>query len=121
MCQLMLDGLSQYGKWIVTNKGDAACLALADRHYSRQQPGTKQFTRPGTNLVLRTSLGDAMWVSWKSKYNRKDGYDAWECSHFRNESVHLSSELIRQAIYATIAEWGTDFPKDGLITYVNEQ
>ncbi|MBP1893008.1 hypothetical protein J2Z18_002110 [Paenibacillus lactis] len=115
MNQLMLD-LQQYGPWIVTHKGDRSCRLLADRHYSRQRPGHPMFTRPGRNLVLRSAAGDAVWVTWSGV--RDDGMDAWECTLFRNESSIRSSEMIRFAVTATVAEWGKP-PADGIITYVD--
>ncbi len=104
-------------RWIVTNKGDQHCRALADRHYSRQKVGSPQFTRPGRNLVLKTPENDAVWVTWSGI--RDDGVNAWECTIFRNESAHLSSELVREAIAVTRREWGSP-PPDGIITYVNQ-
>lgn len=104
------------GRWINTNKGDQECRALADRHYSRQKVGSRQFCRPGRNLVLKTENADAVWVTWSGI--RDDGIEAWGCTIFRNESPHLSSELIREAIDITIREWGTP-PPDGIITYVD--
>jgi hypothetical protein len=115
MNQLMLDIL-QYGPWIVTHKGDRSCRLLADRHYSRQHPGHPMFTRPGHNLTLRTAAGDAVWVTWSGV--RDDGINAWECTIFRNESSHISSEMIRAAVGATLSEWGQP-PPDGIITYVD--
>lgn len=103
-------------RWIITNKGDQECRALADRHYSRQTIGSPQFCRPGHNLVLKTENADAVWVSWSGI--RDDGVDAWECTLFRNESPYLSSDLIREAIDITIHEWGAP-PPDGIITYVD--
>ena len=103
--------------WTLTNKGDQECRALADRHYSRQTVGARQFTRPGRNLVLKTENADAVWVTWSGI--RDDGVDAWECTIFRNESAHLSSELIREAVEITIREWGQP-PADGIITYVDD-
>lgn len=105
-----------YGPWIVTHKGDRACRMLADRHYSRQSIGHPMFTRPGRNLVLRTAEGDAVWVTWQGI--RDDGFQAWECTIFRNESKYLSSDMIRHAIKATVSEWGKP-PEDGIITYVD--
>lgn len=110
----MLD-LPQYGTWLVTHKGDRSCRLLADRHYSRQTVGSPQFCRPGRNLVLRTAAGDAVWVTWDGI--RDDGLRAWECTIFRNESPATSSGMIREAVAATLAEWGEP-PPDGLITYV---
>src|SRR5690606_32667924 len=93
------------------------CRLLADRHYSRQTVGDPQFCRPGRNLVLRTAHGDAVWVTWHGI--RDDGMKAWECTIFRNESGNLSSEMVKQAIAATIGEWGTP-ARDGIITYVDQ-
>jgi len=117
----LLDDQQTYWKWIITHKGDQSCRFLADKHYSRQTVGATQFTRPGENLVLRTADGEALFVSWRSKHPRKDGYGyAYECTIFRNESPHkyLSSDLIKWAVHATVQEWG-GFPGDGFITYVS--
>lgn len=103
--------------WVVTNKGDQECRRLADRHYSRQKIGSRQFCRPGRNLVLKTEEADAVWVTWSGI--RDDGIDAWECTIFRNESTHLSSVLIREAVELTLREWGQP-PPDGIITYVDQ-
>lgn len=103
--------------WVVTNKGDQDCRLLADRHYSRQKVGSRQFCRPGRNLVLRTAAGDAVWVTWSGI--RDDSLDAWECTIFRNESDYRSSDLIREAVEITLREWG-GAPPDGIITYVDQ-
>lgn len=116
MQQPMLE-LLDYGPWLVTHKGDRSCRLLADRHYTRQTVGSPQFCRPGRNLVLRTAAGDAVWVTWSGI--RDDGLRAWECTIFRNESQHLSSDIISAAVAATIAEWGQP-PPDGIITYVDQ-
>lgn len=68
-------------------------------------------------MVLRTAYADAVWVTWKGI--RDDGLDSLECTIFRNESQFLSSDMIKDAINATIDKWG-DLPQDGLITYVDE-
>lgn len=117
MPQVMLD-MPQYGPWICVPKGDRSCRLLADHHYSRQKIGSPQFTRPGRNLVLRSALGDAVWVTWSGI--RDDGLQAWECTIFRNEAPdrYLSSDMIRSAVQATYAEWGEP-PPDGIITYVD--
>lgn len=116
LLQTMME-LPEYGPWLVTHKGDRACRLLADRHYSRQTIGSPQFCRPGRNLVLRTAPGDAVWVTWSGI--RDDGLQAWECAIFRNESNHLSSDMIRAAVEATYIEWGQP-PPDGIITYVDQ-
>lgn len=116
MNQLMIHLEVHNRYWIRVKKSDISCRLLADRHYSRQTVGDKQFCRHGKNLVLRTALGDAVWVTWQGI--RDDGLQAWECTIFRNESEYLSSELIREAIEITIENWGKP-PRDGIITTMN--
>lgn len=90
--------------WRETDKGDPRCRRLADRHYSRQTPGARMWTRPGYNFVLYTPDGrGAVFVWWRPKWEsgilgteRADGLRAIECTIFRNESGIRSSELIRE-------------------------
>lgn len=103
--------------WTITHKGDRRAVALADRHYTRKSPGAPQFTRPGRNLVLLSREADAVWVTWNGI--RQDGYEAWECTIFRNEGQYLSSHLIVLALGITRHLWGMP-PKDGIITYVGK-
>jgi hypothetical protein len=106
--------------WVRTNRADPLAAALADRHYSRQKPGTRQFVQPGRCLVLVTPDYDALWVtSWPyEQYVLRKLYPgAWTCSLFRNEGEILSSDLIRAAIVETIAYFG-DPPEHGFITTV---
>lgn len=85
--------------WWLTKDGDLTCLALWERHYSsRIKRGPRriaQFVGPGEKVVLRTELGDALFV-WR-KFIDDSGQQGINCAIFRNESPHLSSELIRQA------------------------
>ncbi|WP_082067241.1 hypothetical protein [Paenibacillus terrae] len=113
------DDNGEFGPWIKTGKTDIDCLALADRHYSRVTVGASQFTRPGLNLVLRTQMGDAAWVSWYSKKRDDHFKDVIECTFFRNESAYLSSDLVKWAIYASIHKWG--IPKESFITFVKDE
>ncbi len=108
----------EFGPWITTTKTDRDCLALADRHYSRVTVGSSFFTRPGDNLVLRSQMGDATWVSWYSKKRIDSFKDVIECTTYRNESAYLSSDLVRWAIYASIQKWG--IPEEGFITFVKD-
>jgi hypothetical protein len=82
--------------WTPTTKGNARCRALADRHYTRQKPGSPQWTRPGYSAVLyaSTDVGEAVFVWWRPKWedgrpgtSRKDGLRCIECTHFRREGV----------------------------------
>lgn len=85
--------------WWLTKDGDAACLALYERHYSayryRDGRARKLFVGPGEKVVLRTKQGDAMFV-WR-KFINASGEQGINCAVFRNESSYKSSELIRQA------------------------
>ncbi len=103
--------------WKLVNKGNKAAVALADRHYTRQTPGSPQFCRPGKNLVLLSRDENALWVTWNGI--RDDGYNAWECTMFRNEGPYLSSHLIVLALGITRRVWGLP-PPDGVLTYVGK-
>jgi hypothetical protein len=108
-------------KWLITDKGDQDARRLADDHYTRQTPGSPQFTRNGQNLVFITRDAKAVWVTFRptpGKAVRMDGLDAWECALFRNIGAGLSSELIEEATWLSLALWG-EYPKDGLITSVD--
>jgi hypothetical protein len=103
------------------NGNDEVVRQPYDRHYSRPKAsiGKAQFKRPGFNLRMKTKEGDACWISWRSIFPRKDGYEAYESSQFRNESQRISSSMIKWAVYATIQQWGA-IPTDGFITYVSD-
>ena len=111
-------------RWTRRTRFDPQGAALADKHYSRKTIGSDQFMPSGKALVLVTEDGDAVWgSSWQLA---ADGTSmafhawprAWVCSIFRNESAHLSSELIREALAVTRYEWGN--PTDqGMVTFVD--
>jgi hypothetical protein len=107
-------------RWIRSNRFDSDVLPLADRHYNRRAIGSPQFVPPGRCLVLKTAELDALWVtSWPfAEFVRHAWAGAWVCSLFRNESEHLSSELIRDALSATLDEYGPA-PELGMITFVD--
>ena len=107
-------------RWIRSHRADVEVVPLADRHYNRQKIGSPQFAPPGRCLVLKTRELDAFWItSWQfAEYVRHAWAGAWVCSAFRNESVHLSSELIREAVSATLAEYGPA-PELGMVTFVD--
>ena len=108
-------------RWALSNRADPRAAALADRHYTRQKPGSRQFVPPGRCLVLLTLAADALWVSsWPfAEYVKHAWAGAWICTCFRNESDALSSELIREAISATRWAWGPP-PTQGMVTFVDE-
>jgi hypothetical protein len=93
--------------WWVTRDGDLDCLAMYERHYSvntkrDMSKPRRLFVGPGTKLVLRTELADAVFV-WRDfiddclDQRTGAGQEGVNCAVFRNESPHLSSTLIRQA------------------------
>lgn len=106
--------------WIRSHRFDPISCKIADRHYNRQKIGSPQFVPPGRCLVMRTFDGDAFWVtSWPfAEYVKHDWPGAWMCSAFRNESEHLSSEMIVRAVAHTRSEW--EPPDLGMVTFVDE-
>ena len=106
-------------QWKIVSKGNMGLVGLADRHYTRQTPGSNQCCRPGVNLCLMHSSGKAAWIVWRPIpcVGRMDNLEAWECTLFRNESNLLSSSLIESAVEVTHRQWGWP-PRDGLITSV---
>jgi hypothetical protein len=108
--------------WREAHKGDRVLVGLADRHYTRQTPGSNQCCRPGVNLVLILSDDTAGWVVWRPipEVGRKDGLEAWECTIFRNEGARRSSDLVAEATAITFRKWGWP-PRDGLITAIDPE
>ncbi len=109
-------------EWMLSHRADKRAAALADRHYTRQTVGSRQFVPPGRCLVLLTPAADALWVtSWpEARYVKHAWAGAWMCSLFRNEapSRYLSSTLIREAVAATRAHFGKP-PTLGMVTFVD--
>lgn len=104
-------------RWVMSHRFDRCALPLADRHYSRQKIGTPQFVSPGRNVVLLTDCARALWVTSWPRYARHRWQGAWVCTLFRNEGAGLATELIEQAISATIAHFGEP-PPLGMITFI---
>jgi hypothetical protein len=107
-------------RWQLSDRADPVARKLADRHYNRQSIGAAGFVPPGRCVVLRTPEGNAFWItSWPfAEYVRHAWAGAWVCTAFRNESPHLSSELILEALAATLAIW-PEPPELGMITFVD--
>ena len=111
--------------WVRSNRADPVARRIADRHYNRQKPGTPQFVPPGRCLVMTAPVSQerrALWVSsWPfAEYVKHAWAGAWVCCCFRNEGAGVSSDLIRQAVAATVWEW-EPVPALGFITFVNAQ
>jgi hypothetical protein len=107
--------------WMRCPKFDAGAAALADRHYSRRTIGSPQFMPPGQTVILATEARDAVFGWWRphpaSGITSMNGLDGWTCTIFRNESAHLSSDLILLA-EEYLRHCGVTIGPDGLITYV---
>lgn len=115
-------------RWFLSDRADPRAAAIADRHYNRQKHGTPQFVPPGRCLELLTDQADALWITSYpfAQYVKHEWAGAWMCSCFRNESQHLSSELIIEAVAATCwygahcASWGNDEPPElGFVSFVD--
>jgi|SRR5690242_265532 len=112
--------------WQRVDHTDPRALEMADRHYSRQSPGTPEFTPTGHKIVLMHFCDDgtpaALWSSHRpapGKAVRADGLDVWACTMFRVEHrTVLASELICEAVAVTKALW-QPLPTDGFYTTIN--
>lgn len=107
--------------WQLSWRADPAARPLADAHYTRQKIGSRQFVPPGRCLVLVTPCRRAYWVtSWPyPEYVKHAWPGAWVCSAFRNDegAAGLSSDLIRQAVAATV--WWKGHNPLGMVTFVD--
>lgn len=106
--------------WQRSHRRDPRALALADRHYSRQKPGTPQFVKAGSCAVFYAERKGhaALWVTVWQRHVKHRWPGAWECALFRNEGVGPSHYLIREAVAATRAHYGEP-PSAGMITFVD--
>jgi hypothetical protein len=104
--------------WSISHRADPRAVAIADRHYNRQHPGTPQFVPPGRCVVL--VMAGACWVtSWPyPEYVKHRWAGAWVNSLFRKEVPGRASEYIRAAVAATRYLWPA-VPDLGLITFVD--
>ena len=112
--------------WHRIDHKDPRALVMADRHYSRQAPGTPEFTPSGHKIVLMHFAEDgtpaALWATHRpapGKAVRADGRDAWACTMFRVEQkTVLASDLIQEAVAITKGLWAP-LPVDGFYTTIN--
>lgn len=106
--------------WYRTWRSDPYAREIADRHYNRQSPGSREFVPPGRCLVLVTRPYDALWItSWPyAEYVKHAWGGAWVNSAFRHEGGRLASELIREAVAATRAHYAST-PALGMISFVD--
>lgn len=106
--------------WRLSYRADPIAAALADRHYSRQTPGARQFVPPGRALVLLTDDDLAVWVTSWPRYAQHAWPGAWVNTLFRREGGDLASGLIRQAVAVTRWRW-PDVPADGMVTFIDQR
>lgn len=112
--------------WQRIDHADPRALEMADRHYSRQNPGTPEFIGNGHKIVLMHFAPDgtpaALWASHRpapGMAERPDGRDVWACTMFRVEQrTVLASELIKEAVAITAGIW-RPLPMDGFYTTIN--
>lgn len=107
--------------WRISHRSDPEARVLADRHYNRQKVGSTGFVPPGRCVVFKAGEPvSAVWVtSWPfAQYVKHAWAGAWVNSLFRNEGAGLSSDLIRAAVEATLAEW-PEPPKLGIVSFVD--
>jgi hypothetical protein len=87
--------------WRRSHRFDRAAVALADRHYSRQKPGSPQFMPPGSCRVLVANNSKAVFgLSFpKAEFVKHAWAGAWIVSIFRNEEAGpLASDMVREAM-----------------------
>lgn len=108
--------------WCLSHRADPAAAILADRHYNRQKIGSPQFVPPGSCLVLLTPCARAFWVTSApiAQYVKHAWAGAWVCSAFRSEGAGKASELILEAIAASLAHYGSA-PALGMVTFVDQR
>jgi len=106
------------GLWTEVYDGNSTAFNLFRRHYSfsrsKHIPETEhRIVGPGEKMLLLTADANALFV-WR-KFISKDNQSGVNCAVFRNESSHLSSDLILDAMRLGWGRWpGTRF-----YTYVN--
>lgn len=106
--------------WRRSHRFDTAARLLADRHYSRQKPGSPQFMPPGSCRVLVANNGKSVFgLSFpKAEFVKHAWAGAWVVSIFRNEQAGpLASAMIREAMAIMQTEY--DVPALGCVTFVD--
>jgi hypothetical protein len=110
-------------RWCASHRFDPAAVPLADRHYNRQTIGSPQIAPPGSCCVFLTDdepSPRAFWITSApyAEHVRHAWPGAWVCSAFRSEGAGCASELIRQAVAATLAHYGPP-PELGMVTFID--
>lgn len=108
------------GIWRRSHRFDLPARLLADRHYSRQKPGSPQFMPAGSCRVLVANNHKAVFgLSFpKAEFVKHAWAGAWIVSIFRNEEAGpLASQMIREAMAHMRTEY--DLPDIGCVTFVD--
>jgi len=110
-------------RWHISHRADPQVVPIADRHYNRQKIGSPQFAPPGSCRVLKYApegIVKAFWITSApyAEFVKHAWPGAWVCSAFRNETREQSSELIREALAASVAVYGL-VPDRGIVTFVD--
>lgn len=106
--------------WRRSHRFDPPAVALADKHYNRQKPGSPQFMPPGSCRVLLADNGKAVFgLSFpKPEFVKHAWAGAWICSIFRNEKAGpRASTMIRDALAHMRTEY--ELPALGCVTFVD--
>jgi hypothetical protein len=109
--------------WMPSHRAHTPARLLADRHYSRQKPGSPQFMPPGSCRVLVAENRKAVFgMSYpKAEYVMHAWAGAWIVSIFRNEAAGpLASRMILEALAVMQTEYGYGHPPSlGCVTFVD--
>lgn len=106
--------------WRPSHRFHTPARQLADRHYSRQKPGTPQFMPAGSCRVLIAANQKAVFgLSFpKPEFVKHAWAGAWITSIFRNENAGpLASDMIREAM--AIMQTLYEVPALGCVTFVD--
>lgn len=111
--------------WQPSHRGDPFACDIADRHYNRQKVGSPQCAPPGSCCVLKalTPTGRAFWITSApfAEYVKHDWAGAWVCSAFRNEGAGQASEMIRDAVAASLWHYSGVAPALGVVTFLDRE
>lgn len=109
--------------WRPSHRAHTPARLLADRHYSRQTPGSPQFMPSGSCRVLVANNHKAVFgLSFPDpRYVKHAWAGAWICSIFRNENAGpLASDMIRSALAIFQSDYGYGAaPPLGCVTFVD--
>ena len=96
--------------WVPVKDADSRAIGLYRRHYTYPPSRLKKafrlrFAGPGEYLMLLTRGSDAIFVWRLFRENKRAEPRGVTCSIFRNESEHLSSQMILHAEAWALTSW----------------